>query len=78
MNRRRTFTSAICAAACATLSIAVSGAALAQAYPNKPIKVIVPFAPGSATDQIGRGFAAKMAEALPGANGTITLIGLFG
>jgi tripartite-type tricarboxylate transporter receptor subunit TctC len=39
-------------------------AALAQGYPNKPIKAIVPFAAGSATDQIGRAFAAKMAETL--------------
>jgi tripartite-type tricarboxylate transporter receptor subunit TctC len=31
----------------------------AQAYPNKPIKAIVPFAAGSATDQIGRAFAQK-------------------
>ena len=36
----------------------------AQTYPNKPIKAIVPFAAGSATDQIGRAFAAKMSETL--------------
>ena len=35
-----------------------------RGYPNKPIKAIVPFAAGSATDQIGRAFAAKMAETL--------------
>jgi tripartite-type tricarboxylate transporter receptor subunit TctC len=54
--------------------------ALAQAYPAKPIKAIVPFAPGSATDQIGRAFAEKMSAALgqpividnkPGANGML-------
>jgi tripartite-type tricarboxylate transporter receptor subunit TctC len=52
----------------------------AQPYPNKPIKAIVPFAPGSATDQIGRAFAAKMSEVLeqqiivenkPGVNGML-------
>jgi len=50
----------------ALLSAAVFGAsaALAQPYPNKPIKAIVPFAAGSATDQIGRAFAAKMSETL--------------
>jgi tripartite-type tricarboxylate transporter receptor subunit TctC len=54
--------------------------AWAQAYPNKPIKAIVPFAPGSATDTIGRAFAAKMSEELgqtivienkPGVNGML-------
>ncbi|MDO8450425.1 MAG: tripartite tricarboxylate transporter substrate binding protein [Rhodoferax sp.] len=50
----------------AVLSGAVlcSSAALAQPYPSKPIKAIVPFAAGSATDQIGRAFAAKMSETL--------------
>lgn len=41
-----------------------SSAAWAQAYPNKPIKAVVPFAAGSATDQIGRAFAQKMSETL--------------
>ncbi len=54
--------------------------AMADNYPSKPIRAIVPFAAGSATDQIGRAFAAKMAESLgqavvienrPGANGMI-------
>ena len=38
--------------------------ALAQSYPVKPIKAIVPFAAGSATDQIGRAFAQKMSDTL--------------
>jgi tripartite-type tricarboxylate transporter receptor subunit TctC len=46
------------------LLMASCGAALAQGYPNKPIKAIVPFAAGSATDQIGRAFAQKMSEQL--------------
>jgi tripartite-type tricarboxylate transporter receptor subunit TctC len=54
--------------------------AMADNYPSKPIKAIVPFAPGSTTDQIGRAFAVKMSELLgqpvvienrPGANGLI-------
>lgn len=36
----------------------------AQTYPTKPIKAIVPFAAGSATDQIGRAFAAHMSQTL--------------
>ena len=63
-----------------TLFALGSSAALAQAYPNKPIKAIVPFAAGSATDQIGRAFAAKLTETLgqpviienkPGVNGML-------
>ena len=49
------------------LLVALTGlscAAFGQAYPNKTIKAIVPFAAGSATDQIGRAFAAKMSETL--------------
>ena len=58
----------------------VSLTAFGQAFPNKPIKAIVPFAAGSATDQIGRAFAAKMSETLgqtivvdnrPGVNGML-------
>ncbi len=49
------------AALAATL---LTTATIAQPYPNKPIKAIVPFAAGSATDQIGRAFAAKMSETL--------------
>jgi tripartite-type tricarboxylate transporter receptor subunit TctC len=41
-----------------------TSAALAQTFPNKPIKAVVPFAAGSATDQIGRAFAQKMSETL--------------
>jgi tripartite-type tricarboxylate transporter receptor subunit TctC len=57
-----------------------TGAVWAQAYPSKPIKAIVPFAPGSATDTIGRTFATKMSEELgqpiiienkPGVNGML-------
>jgi tripartite-type tricarboxylate transporter receptor subunit TctC len=44
--------------------VSVSCTAFGQSYPNKPIKAIVPFAPGSSTDQIGRAFAAKMSETL--------------
>lgn len=52
----------------------------AAAYPSKPIRAIVPFAAGSATDQVGRAFAQKMSESLgqpivienkPGVNGML-------
>lgn len=72
--------SAIRTFALTATALLVSTAALAQAYPDKPIKAVVPFAAGSATDQIGRAFAQKMQEALgqpivvdnkPGVNGML-------
>ncbi|MCY7370993.1 MAG: tripartite tricarboxylate transporter substrate binding protein [Polaromonas sp.] len=50
--------------ATAFATVLCASAALAQPYPNKPIKAIVPFAAGSATDQIGRAFAQKMSDTL--------------
>ena len=39
----------------------VTGDALAQGFPNRPMKFIVPFPPGGSTDAAGRIFAAEMA-----------------
>ena len=36
--------------------------AFAQGYPNKPVKVIVPFTPGSATDILARAIGQKLSE----------------
>ena len=69
-------------AAALALGTLAGTAALAQqpAYPTKPIKVIVPFAPGGATDVLARVLAEKMAVGLgqplvidnkPGAAGII-------
>jgi tripartite-type tricarboxylate transporter receptor subunit TctC len=42
----------------------LAGSCLAQDYPSRPIKMIMPFAPGGAGDFIGRILSAKMSEVL--------------
>lgn len=58
----------------------LQGAAQAQAYPDKPIRMIVPFAAGSATDLLARIVSAEIGTSSnmqivvdnrPGAGGTI-------
>lgn len=69
----------------ATLAIAVSLCTaslnvLAQQYPGKPIRLVIPFPPAGATDVIGRALGQKLSESLgqavvienrPGAGSTI-------
>src|SRR3954469_7457241 len=54
--------------------------ALAQAWPTRPVKVIIPFPPGGTLDAVGRQLAQKLGDQLgqtfvvenrPGGNGTI-------
>jgi tripartite-type tricarboxylate transporter receptor subunit TctC len=51
-------------AAALTLGALGLPAAHAQSYPNKPIKFVVPFSAGSATDNVGRIIAQAMGEAM--------------
>src|SRR5882672_1607159 len=60
-------------------ALAVAGAAWGQAYPNKPVRIIVPAGPGG-PDVVGRIVAAKLTEQTgqnffvenhPGANGIV-------
>ena len=62
------------------LAIVFSCSALAQGYPAKPVKLVVPFPSGSATDQVARLTGQQLQEALkqpfvvenkPGAQGAI-------
>jgi tripartite-type tricarboxylate transporter receptor subunit TctC len=65
----------------ATLALA-AGQAAAQAYPTKPIRFVVPYPPGGASDVTARVLAQKMTESMgqqvvvdnkPGANGIVAL-----
>ncbi|VTU15113.1 Argininosuccinate lyase [Variovorax sp. PBL-H6] len=65
------------------LLAAASLASIAQSdYPNKPIKIIIPFGPGGATDNVARQLSVKLGEELktsivldnrPGAAGNIAV-----
>jgi hypothetical protein len=62
-DRRNILLSAAAILAAASTSIAFTGAASAQNWPQKPVTVIVPFAAGGNTDGIGRIAAQRLSEA---------------
>ena len=53
---------ALCCSAILAFGFCVSAAM--AAYPDKPIKMVIPYPPGGATDIIGRIVALKLGEAL--------------
>jgi tripartite-type tricarboxylate transporter receptor subunit TctC len=64
----------------ALAALALPGAAFAQSWPNKPIKIIVPYPPGGTSDILARSVGQKLTETLgqvvvvenkPGATGNI-------
>ena len=59
--KRRTFLHL--SAAAAALRVA-SSTAWAQAYPARPVRVIVPFAPGGQVDVVARLIAQRLSEQL--------------
>ena len=79
MRRRCMALIASAAALCVPAALPIAAQAQA-AYPNKPIRLIVPFAPGGASDTLARMFGQKLTEAWgqpvvvdnrPGAGGNI-------
>src|SRR4051794_2251802 len=60
--------------------VLISASAWGQAWPSKPVKIVVPFAPGGTADTLGRMVAQKLSEQLkenfvienrPGAGGAL-------
>jgi tripartite-type tricarboxylate transporter receptor subunit TctC len=77
-SRRRLLAALAACAACAPL--ALPPPAFAQAFPAKPVKLVVPFPPGGSLDNTGRLLAQKLSEAWgqqvvvenkPGAGGNV-------
>ena len=61
----RHFVRQLCRGALLSCMLGITAtAALAQAYPNKPIKLIVPFAPGGFTDVVARILGQKLSISL--------------
>jgi len=52
------------AAACGALAIAATPAFAQQAYPNKVVRLLVPFAPGGTTDIVGRVISEPLGKQL--------------
>jgi len=70
------------AAGAATLAAVLPQRALAQAWPNKPVRFVVPFAPGGSSEIIARACAVELSKTLgqnvfvenkPGASGNIAM-----
>jgi tripartite-type tricarboxylate transporter receptor subunit TctC len=83
MNQRRTLLISAALLASGTLALPITAFAQTQtpsAYPNKPIKFIVPYSPGGLPDTVARVFAQRLGERVgqsvvidnkPGANGVV-------
>src|SRR5580765_397835 len=77
MPENNQFASSLCALAC----LCATAIANAQNYPQRPIRFVIPYAPGGNTDMIGRVLGTKLTESIgqtvvvENRGGTATLIG---
>lgn len=80
MHRVDHLTRRVAAGLLAAVGFALCGWAVAQTYPTKPIRYIVPFGPGTGSDVLGRVIALKLSEQMgqsvvidnrPGASGAV-------
>ncbi|MBV7542296.1 tripartite tricarboxylate transporter substrate binding protein [Acidovorax sp. sic0104] len=78
--RRNQFLSITLRTALGTATLAMAAGSFAQAYPTKPVRVVIPFPPGGTLDTVGRQLAQKLGEQMgqnfivenkPGGNGVI-------
>ena len=78
--QRNQFLSITLRTALGAAALAVAASSFAQAYPSKPVRVVIPFPPGGTLDTVGRQLAQKLGEQMgqnfivenkPGGNGVI-------
>ncbi len=62
LNAARTWRLSLWTGFLAVVALVHAMSAFAQGYPSKPIRMVVPFAPGSATDVIARMIAPRLAD----------------
>ena len=62
MNRRISL--ALAGLVCGLAFVSPASNLQAQTYPTKPVKLVVPYAPGGATDILGRTIALRLSDAL--------------
>ena len=60
----KSFVDSVLRAAVVSLAIALPLAAAEPPYPSHPLRIIVPFAPGGASDVVGRLLAQKLGESM--------------